>query len=93
MNRQLDKKFYNTSKYDFETLKADTSSNFAANLRNYMNGFSSNAREIIDHFNFEAQIDKLDQGNLLYMVVSKFNEIDLHPDVVDNTEMGYIFES
>ena len=65
----------------------------AANLNNYVAGFSPNAREIfLDKFKFGEQIDRLDEANLLYLVVSKFAEIDLHPDVVDNIEMGYIFE-
>jgi hypothetical protein len=65
----------------------------AANLKNYVAGFSPNAREIfLDKFKFGEQIDRLDEGNLLFLVVSKFAEIDLHPDVVDNHEMGYVFE-
>ena len=44
------------------------------------------------HNSYRKQIDRLDEGNLLFLVVSKFVEIDLHPDVVDNYEMGYVFE-
>ena len=65
----------------------------AANLTNFIAGFSANAREIfLDKFKFGDQINRLDEANLLYLVLSKFTEIDLHPDVVDNIEMGYIFE-
>ena len=83
--------FYNISEYDFPKL-LDDPDNIAANLRNYINGFSKNAREIIEHFDFDKQITKLDSNNLLYLVVARFNEIDLHPDTVSNLEMGYIFE-
>jgi len=53
---------------------------------------SSKAREIIEYFGFEEELIKLDKANRLYLVVSKFSEIDLHPDAVPNIEMGYIFE-
>ena len=83
--------FYNTSRYTFEKLKGDPN-NIAANLTNYIKGFSSRAREIIEHFGFEEHIAKLDKADRLYLVVSKFCDIDLHPHNVSNIEMGYIFE-
>jgi type I restriction enzyme M protein len=84
--------FHNTSKFTFETL-LDDPDNIAANLRAVVNGFSDDAREIfIDRFKFLDQIDRLDKDNLLYMVVQRFAQADLHPDSVSNLEMGYIFE-
>jgi type I restriction enzyme M protein len=83
--------FYNTSRYTFEKLKGDPN-NIAANLTNYIKGFSTRAREIIEHFGFEEHIAKLDKADRLYLVVSKFCDIDLHPHNVSNIEMGYIFE-
>ncbi len=83
--------FHNKSKFDFEKLKADPN-NIAANLNNYINGFSASAREIIDYFSFTEQISRLDEADLLYMIVKRFGEIDLHPNKVSNLEMGYIFE-
>lgn len=83
--------FFNKSKYDFQKLAADPN-DIGANLRNYINGFSKNARSILEHFNFEDHIERLDKSNLLYKVVKRFAEIDLHPDKVLNIEMGYIFE-
>jgi type I restriction enzyme M protein len=83
--------FYNTSRYTFEKLKGDPN-NIAANLTNYIKGFSGRAREIIEHFGFEEHIAKLDKADRLFLLVSKFCEIDLHPDRVSNIEMGYIFE-
>ncbi len=83
--------FHNKSKFDFDKLKADPN-NIAANLNNYINGFSASAREIIDYFSFPEQIAKLDEADLLYMIVKRFGEVDLHPDKVSNLEMGYIFE-
>ena len=83
--------FYNTSKHTFKTLLADPN-NMAGNLRNYVAGFSEAARDIIDKFNLDVQIDRLDQHNLLYLVVSKFADLDVRPEVVSNLEMGYIYE-
>jgi len=83
--------FYNTSRFTFEKLKGDPN-NIAANLTHYIKGFSTRAREIIERFGFEEHIAKLDKADRLYLIVSRFCQIDLHPDVVANIEMGYIFE-
>lgn len=82
--------FYNTSPYDFEKLLSDAP-NLASNLRAYINGFSDNMREVLEKFDFDNTIAKLDEAGLLYLVLEKF-KIDLHPDKVSNHEMGYIFE-
>jgi type I restriction enzyme M protein len=83
--------FYNTSKYNFERL-LDDPNNIAKNLNAYINGFSENMREVIEKFDFRNTITKLAEANLLYLVIQRFTEIDLHPDKVDNHEMGTIFE-
>lgn len=84
-------KFFNTSKFDFQKLLNDAD-NIADNLRDYINGFSKLARDIIEYFEFDKEIEKMDRNDVLYLVVKKFNDIDLHPEVVSNLEMGYIFE-
>lgn len=91
LNRTAGQSFHNKSPYDFEKLKADPN-NIAANLLNYINGFSAGTREILEYFNFGEHIQRLDADNLLYLIISRFSEIDLHPDKVSNLEMGYIFE-
>lgn len=91
LNREAQQKFSNISKYDFTKLLSD-SDNIADNLHDYINGFSRTARDIIEFFDFEKQIEKMDRNDLLYLVVKRFSEIDLHPDKVSNVEMGYIFE-
>ncbi len=83
--------FYNTSRYDFQQLLADAP-HLAANLRNYIAGFSENMREVLDKFDFDNTISKLDEAGLLFQVVEKFKEVDLHPDRIDNPTMGMIFE-
>jgi type I restriction enzyme M protein len=83
--------FYNTSRYDFEKLLADAP-HLAANLRNYIAGFSPNMREVLEKFDFDNTIGKLDEAGLLFQVLERFKNVDLHPDVIDNPTMGTIFE-
>ena len=83
--------FFNTSLYTFEKLKGDPE-HIAANLTHYIKSFSTRAREIVEQFGFEEHIAKLDKADRLFLLVSKFCEVDLHPDRVSNIEMGYIFE-
>ena len=78
LNKAAGFNFHNKSKFNFEKLIADPN-NIAANLRNYINGFSEDAREIIEQFEFDNQITKMDDNNLLFMVVKRFQENRLTP--------------
>src|SRR5580704_6432449 len=91
LNRAAGQSFHNTSKLDFQKLKGDPDK-IAANLAQYTKCFSSNARQIFEFFEFDKELAKLEEANILYLVVRKFSEIDLHPDAVTNHEMGLIFE-
>jgi type I restriction enzyme M protein len=86
--------FYNTSKLLTLERVLDDATNIADQLRSYLAGFSEEARDVLDKFEFEAQIARLDRANLLYLVVSKFCNpaVDLHPKRVSNLEMGYLYE-
>ncbi len=84
-------RFYNTSPLDFPRL-LDDPAQVAGNLRAYIAGFSSGAREVLEKFDFDTQITRLARADLLYLVVSRFAEVDLHPDAVSNLEMGYLYE-
>jgi type I restriction enzyme M protein len=83
--------FYNTSRYDFEKLLADAP-NLAANLRNYIAGFSENMRDVLEKFDFDNTIRRLTEAGLLFQVLERFKNVDLHPDRVPNPMMGTIFE-
>jgi type I restriction enzyme M protein len=91
LQRTAGEQFYNTSRYDFGKLLA-APDDLADNLRHYIASFSPGARDVLDQFDFDTQIGRLARSNLLYLVVSKFAEIDLHPDAVSNLEMGYLYE-
>lgn len=83
--------FYNTSRYDFDRLVADPP-NLAANLRNYIAGFSPNMREVIEKFDFDNTINKLVEADLLFLVVERFKKVNLSPASIDNHAMGTVFE-
>jgi type I restriction enzyme M protein len=83
--------FYNASRYDFDKLLADAPQ-LAANLRHYIAGFSQNMREVLEKFDFDNTIKLLNEAGLLFKVLERFKNVDLHPDKIDNPTMGTIFE-
>ena len=92
LNRASGHKFSNTSKWTLEKIKGDQA-HLLANLNAYVNGFSANVRDVlIDKFKFPTLLEALDKADLLYSLVDKFAQVDLHPDRVSNMEMGSIFE-
>ena len=92
LNRASGQRFHNHSLLDFEKLMGDPD-NTAQHLVSYIQGFSSNVREIFEYFEFETEIEKMRESNILYLIVSKFRDVDLHPDNVRNEQMGLIFEN
>ena len=83
--------FYNLSKLDLPKL-LDDPNQLAPNLNAYINGYSQNVREIMERFTFDQQIARMAEKNLLYEVVKKFAAVDLSLEIVDNIQMGYVFE-
>jgi type I restriction enzyme M protein len=91
LRRAADQPFYNVSPLDFRGLLADPE-HIAQSLRLYIDAFSPGAVEVLDKYGFDAEITRLDGADLLYQVVARFADVDLHPDNVSNLQMGYIFE-
>lgn len=87
------KAFYNTSKFTFEKL-LDDPDNIEENFKDYLNGFSDNVQDILEKFKFDGHIATMANKNILYIVIKEFTspKANLHPDVISNLEMGYIFE-
>jgi len=83
--------FYNTSPLDLKKLMGDQD-HIGENLRAYLQAFSPAVRDIFESFEFHTQIEKLAKSGLLYLVTEKFANIDLHPEVVSNAQMGAVFE-
>ncbi|WP_435333444.1 type I restriction-modification system subunit M [Haloarchaeobius sp. TZWWS8] len=91
LKRASGEKVYNTSEFTFEKLCDDPDS-IAENLQYYINSYDEETKEIFDKFDFDHQIQRLEDADLLYQVVKRFETLDLHPDEVPNEEMGYIYE-
>ena len=86
--------FYNTSKFTFETLKADPNS-IEDNFRAYINGFSENVLDILEQMKFDDQIKRMAEAGLLYQVIVDFcsEKANMHPDKITAVDMGYVFEN
>ena len=82
---------YNTSRLTLRTILADPAQ-VAGNLRAWIAAFDPDTRDVIEKFDFDAQVGRLDRAKILYQVVSRMTEVDLHPDKVSNAEMGYLYE-
>ena len=91
LTKKSNQSFYNTSKFSLVTLLADPS-NLRDNLEAYIADFSENAREIFERYKFNEQLAYLDESDLLYKIVEKFANVDLHPDTIGNHQMGLVFE-
>lgn len=91
LRRKSREKFYNTSPLTLPKLMGDQD-HIRQNLENYVEGFSPEVRDIFDKFEFDTQVERLGKAKLLYQVTEKFANIDLHPQAVDNRQMGLIFE-
>jgi type I restriction enzyme M protein len=88
---ELKLNFYNISKFDLGKLKSDPT-NIKQNFENYIQGYSENVRDIVKNFNLQPLVDKLDENDKLYLLIDKYTTVDLHPDTVDNHQMGTIYE-
>ncbi len=92
LNRVAGQRFHNRSGLDFERLKGDPD-NIDKHLVSYIAGFSKNVRDIFEFFEFENEIERMRESNILYLVVSQFAGVNLHPETVPNEQMGLIFEN
>ncbi|WP_329324507.1 class I SAM-dependent DNA methyltransferase [[Kitasatospora] papulosa] len=90
VKRETGLAFYNTSQYDFARLLEDPEG-LRANLIDYVSHFSGNI-DVFERFGFEAEINRLEEKNRLYLIVARFAEVDLHPDTVPNAVMGDLYE-
>src|SRR5438477_9609445 len=90
LNKTAKQRFHNHSPLDFEKLKGDPD-NIEKHLVSYIKRFSKNVREIFDFFEFENEIERMREASILYLAVSKFCDVDLHPNSVPNAQMELIF--
>jgi type I restriction enzyme M protein len=83
--------FYNTSKFTFATLLSDPE-HITENVFDYLQGFSPTARFALEKFGIESHVERMGEAGILFMVIQRFNGINLHPNIVSNSDMGYIYE-
>jgi len=88
---QLNLPFFNVSKFDLLRIKSDPN-NVYKNFNNYIQGYSKNVFDIIENFQIDPLVTKLNKNKKLYLLIDKFTEFDLHPDKVDNHMMGSLYE-
>ncbi len=88
---QLKLPFFNVSKFDLLRIKSDPN-NVYKNFKNYIQGYSKNVLDIIENFQIDPLIKKLNKKKKLYLLIDKFTEFDLHPNKVDNHLMGSMYE-
>ncbi len=89
--RKSGQSFYNTSPMDMKKLMGDQD-HIKENLFAYIQAFSPAVRDIFERFDFYTQIERLAKAGLLYQVTERFANVDLHPEVVSNAQMGLAFE-
>ena len=92
LNQAAGQRFHNRSPLDFRRLKGDPD-NIETHLVSYIKCFSKNVRDIFEYFEFENEIERMREANILFLVISKFADVDLHPSKVPNEQMGLIFEN
>ena len=89
--RQVGLPFFNTSRFDLSRIKSDPN-NVLMNFNNYVQGYSNNVLDIIENFSINPLVEKLHKQKRLYLLIDKFTEFDLHPDKIDNHQMGSVYE-
>ncbi len=91
LKKKAGHRFYNTSPLTFASLLGDDK-NLADNLRTYIRKLSPEAYAVMEAYDFDPKLERLDRAGILYAVVADFADLDLRPSQVSNEAMGYIFE-
>ena len=92
LNKTSGHRFHNRSALDFQKLKGDPD-NLNKHLVSYIKGFSANVQRIFEYFEFENEIERMHEANILYLVIREFCDVDLHPRNLTNQDMGLVFEN
>lgn len=84
--------FSNKTEWTLRKVYAEDHTLLAENFRAYINGFSNNVDEIIEHFNYRAVIGEMVKRNRLAPILNQYKDEPLGPDNLSNLEMGYVYE-
>lgn len=82
--------FFNKTEWTLRKVYEEDHTLLEQNFRAYINGFSKNVDDIIEHFNYRAVIGQMVKNNRLAPILNQYKELDLGPDQLSNLEMGYI---
>src|SRR3989441_11792953 len=84
--------FSNKPKWTLRKVYEEDHTLLEENFRAYINGFSKNIDDIVEHFNYRATIGQMVKNNRLAPILNQYKELPLGPDQLSNLEMGYIYE-
>jgi len=84
--------FFNKTKWTLESIYKEDHTILEKNYRDYINGFSDNINDIVEHFDYRATIGKITKNGRLAPIINQYSQEDLSPDRISNLEMGYIYE-
>jgi type I restriction enzyme M protein len=84
--------FSNKTKWTLRRVYEEDHTLLEENFRAYINGFSKNVDDIIEHFNYRATIGLMVKNNRLAPILNQYKELELGPDQLSGLEMGYIYE-
>ncbi len=84
--------FSNSTNWTLDSIYQEDHTIMEKNFRDYINGFSENIQEIIDHFNYRAIIGQMKKNGRLAPIINQYRNEDLSPEKISNLEMGYIYE-
>lgn len=84
--------FYNATAWALQSVYEEDHTLLEANFRAYLNGFSKNVDDIIEHFNYRAVVTQIVKNNRLAPILNQYKDLALGPAQLSNLEMGYIYE-
>jgi type I restriction enzyme M protein len=84
--------FSNSTDWTLHSVYAEDQALLEKNFRAYINGFSKNVDDIIEHFNYRATIGTMVKNNRLAPILNQYKELALGPDQLSALEMGYVYE-
>jgi type I restriction enzyme M protein len=84
--------FGNATEWTLRKIYEEDHTLLEANFRAYLNGFSDNVQDIVEHFNYRAVVGQMVKNNRLAPILNQYKDLELGPDRLSNLEMGYIYE-
>jgi type I restriction enzyme M protein len=84
--------FSNKTRWTLKAICKEDPTLMEKNFRDYINGFSENIQDIIDHFEYRAVIGRMVKNARLAPILRQYSNEKLGPKHLSNLEMGYVYE-